>query len=88
MSNMTAQKRCDLINRTAQWCFDQTESWEHKNIGTGLAYLFWAISSTDGSPFLCGREEAGETYEELVALIKSNPNGLWQTLTASGFVIE
>ena len=40
---MTAQERLDLVNRTAQWCYDQTESWGHGRFGEGMAYLLWAI---------------------------------------------
>ena len=42
MKYYTHEERCNLIARVASWCFDNTESWEPDNIGTGLAYLFWA----------------------------------------------
>ena len=51
-TKLVAEQRCELIRRVADWCFDETESWEPDNIGTGLAYLFWAIASPDkGAPF-------------------------------------
>lgn len=75
---MTAQERLDLINRTAQWCYDQTQSWGHGRFGEGMAYLLWAIAANDGHPFdstICL-----EDYTEPVLILKSNPNGLWQQL--------
>ena len=89
MNEKTPEERLALINRVAQWCFDKTNSWEPDNIGTGLAYLFWVIAAPGSeAPFLCGREESGETYDALVDLIKSNPNGLWQQLLDGGYVQE
>lgn len=82
---MTAQERLDLVNRTAQWCFDQTESWGHGRFGEGMAYLLWAIAANDDLPFdstLCP-----EDYAELVLVLKSNPNGLWGELVAVGAII-
>ena len=82
---MSAQERIDLINRTARWCFDNTESWAVQNIGTGLAYLCWAIA--DSGTFDISLEAGGHgTYEELIRLLKANPNGLWETLVEGGFI--
>ena len=83
---MNAQERVDLITRTAQWCYDRTECWGHGRLGEGLAYLFWAIAAADGQPFdtTIGPEEQ---YSELVKLLKANPNGLWDELTASGAIV-
>ena len=82
---MTAQERLDLVNRTAQWCYDQTESWGHGRFGEGLAYLLWAIAANDGRPFdssLCP-----EDYAELALVLKANPNGLWDELVAIGAIV-
>ncbi|HPT26854.1 MAG TPA: hypothetical protein PLZ95_10580 [Bryobacteraceae bacterium] len=80
---MTSQERLDLVNRTAQWCYDQTESWGHGRFGEGMAYLLWAIAANDGRPFdstVCPQD-----YAELV--LKSNPNGLWSELVAIGAIV-
>ena len=82
---MNAQERLDLVNRTAQWCFDQTESWGHGRFGEGMAYLLLAIAANDGRPFdstLCPKD-----YAELVLVLKSNPNGLWDELVAIGAIV-
>ena len=76
----SAQARCDLIHRVAQWCYDHTESWEGIGGGTGLAYLFWAIAANDGQPF--DTTVYPEQYAELIKILKSNPNGLWDELVA------
>lgn len=82
---MTSKQRLDLINRVAVWCFDHTESWEGIGGGTGLAYLFWAIAANDGQPFdtTIGPKD---DYAALVAILKSNPNGLWDELVAIGAI--
>lgn len=83
--NCSAEDRCALADRVARWCYDQTESWGHGRIGEGLAYLLWAIVSADGLPFdstLCP-----EDYAELVLILKSNPNGLWDELVAVGAIL-
>jgi len=80
---VTSQERLDLVNRTAQWCYDQTESWGHGRFGEGMAYLLWAIAANDGRPFdstVCPQD-----YAELV--LKSNPNGLWSELVAIGAIV-
>ena len=82
---MNAEHRLDLVNRTAQWCYDQTESWGHGRFGEGMAYLLGSIAANDGKPFdssLCP-----EDYAELVLVLKSNPNGLWDELVAIGAII-
>ncbi|NLE61968.1 MAG: hypothetical protein GX616_26735 [Planctomycetes bacterium] len=82
---MNAQERVDLITRTAQWCYDQTESWGHGRFGEGMAYLLWAIAAKDDLPFdstLCP-----DDYAELVLVLKSNPNGLWDELVACGAIV-
>ncbi len=82
---MIAQERLDLVNRTAQWCFDQTEGWGHDRFGEGVAYLLWAIAANDGRPF--DSTACPEDYAELVLVLKSNPNGLWDELVAVGAII-
>ena len=81
-----SSERINLINRTAQWCFDNTEGWSVQNIGTGLAYLFWAIAAAD-TPFDATLENSGGCYEPLVDLLRKNPNGLLETLESNGFII-
>ena len=82
---MTAQERLNLISRTAQWCYDQTQSWGHGRFGEGMAYLLWAIAANDSHPF--DSTTCPEDYAELVLILKSNPNGLWDELVAIGAVI-
>ena len=82
---MNVEQRLDLINRTAQWCYDQTESWGHGRFGEGMAYLLWAIAANDGRPF--DSTACPEEYSELVLILKSNPNGLWDQLVAIGAIV-
>ena len=82
---MTAQERLNLISRTAQLCYDQTQSWGHGRFGEGMAYLLWAIAANDSHPF--DSTTCPEDYAELVLILKSNPNGLWDELVAIGAVI-
>ena len=81
---MTSKQRLDLITRVAVWCFDHTESGEGIGGGTGLAYLFWAIAANDGQPF--DTTIYPEQYAELVQILKSTPNGLWDDLAAIGAI--
>ena len=83
---MNAEQRLELIRRVADWCYDQTESWAPNRIGLGLAYLVWAIAAGDGQPFDTTIGPQDE-YAELVKLLKSNPNGLWDELVAVGAII-
>ena len=77
----------ELIDRVAQWCFDQTNSWEYQNVGTGLAYLFWAIASPGKVvPFDATLENSGGGYDELVRILDLNPNGLLKELIDGGFI--
>lgn len=83
--NLCAEERCALAGRVARWCCDETESWGHGRFGEGMAYLLWAIIANDGQPFdssLCP-----EDYAELVLVLKSNPNGLWDELVAAGAIL-
>ena len=83
--NLRAEERCALADRVARWCYDQTESWGHGRFGEGMAYLLWAIAANDGHPFdstLCPGD-----YAELVLVLKSNPNGLWDELANVGAII-
>ena len=83
--NLRAEERCALADRVARWCYDQTESWGHGHFGEGIAYLLWAIVASDNLPFdstLCP-----DDYAELVLILKSNPNGLWDELVAAGAII-
>ena len=82
---MNAEQRLDLINRVARWCYDQTQSWGHGRFGEGMAYLLWAIASNDGRPF--DSTVCPEDYAELVLILKSNPNGLWDELANIGAII-
>lgn len=82
---MNAQERMDLINRTAQWCYDQTESWGHGRFGEGMAYLLWAIAANDVHSF--DSTACPDDYSELVLVLKSNPNGLWGELVAIGAIV-
>jgi hypothetical protein len=75
---MNAERRIDLINRTAKWCYDQTESWGHGRFGEGLAYLIWAMAASDGHPF--DSTACPEDCAELVLILKFNPNGLWDEM--------
>jgi len=87
--NYTAAARCDLIARTAEWVFDNTEIWSERNIGTGLAYLFWAIADrADAAPFEADTEIIGDFYTPLLNILKANPNGLWDELVEGGFITE
>ena len=79
LSEQQAQERLDLINRVAQWCYDNTESWT--DIGAGLAYLFWAIADRG---FI---ENIGGHYDELIKVLKSNPNGLYEDLIKKGVLV-
>ena len=64
----------------------RTESWAPDRIGLGLAYLFWAIVAGDGHPFDTTIGPKDE-YAELVKILKSNPNGLWDELKAAGAIL-
>ncbi len=83
---MNPAQRLSLIHRTADWCWDHTESWSPRRIGVGLAYLFWAIAADDGQPFDTTIGPPGE-YAELVNILKANPNGLWEELVAMGAIV-
>ena len=88
MKTYTHEERCNLIARVASWCFDSTESWEPDNIGTGLAYLFWAIASPSTVvPFDATLANAGGWYDELVRVLELNPNGLRKDLIDGGFIL-
>lgn len=82
---LSAQERVDLINRVARWCYDHTESWQEQYIGVGLAYLFWAIAANDGQSF--DTSVMPEEYDDLVAILKSNPNDLWNELQSIGAIV-
>ena len=88
MSKPTAQERIDLIDRVCTWCFDNTESWGIDEIGTGLAYLSWAVAADDGEPFDFLTKEVPDYYRKFKELLQSNPNGLWQELLDCGFIRE
>ena len=89
MKYYTHEERCNLIARVASWCLDNTESRELNNIGTGLAYLFWAIASPGRVvlPFDATLENSSSTYKELVRILQSNPSGLLEHLVEGGFII-
>jgi hypothetical protein len=83
---LAAEQRLELIRRVADWCYDNTESWAPGRIGLGLAYLFWSIAADDGQPFDTTIGSKDE-YAELVKLLKSNPNRLWDKLKAIGAIV-
>ena len=85
---LTADDRCALISRVAKWCFSNTESFELDSIGTGLAYLSWAVAADDGEPFDFLTKEVPDYYRKFKELLQSNPNGLWQELLDCGFIRE
>ena len=84
--NFCAEERCALADRVARWCYDSTESWGHGRFGEGMAYLLWAIVANDGQPFDTTIGPKDE-YGELVKILKSNPNGLWDQLVAIGAIV-
>ena len=87
MSKLSAQERCDLIDRICDWCFDNTESWELDDIGTGLAYLTWVIAADDVEPFDFMTKELPGYCAKFKELLRSNPNGLWQELIEGEFIV-
>ena len=84
---LSAQERCQLSERAAHWCFDNTESFDDKNVGIGLAYLLWSIAAGDGHPFDATLENSFGLYKELVRLLRANPNGLMKELIEGGFIL-
>ena len=85
---LSAEERCALIDRMSTWCFDNSESWELDDIGTGLAYLSWAIAADDGKPFDFMSKEIPDYYKKFKELLQRNPNGLWRELLDRGFICE
>jgi hypothetical protein len=74
---LTPNEKAALVDRIGQWCHDNTESWQHDNIGVGLAYLFWAI---------CGGFEFdfdSELWKPLLTLLKKNKKGLLKSVFAA-----
>ncbi len=80
---MNTEKRIELINHIARWCYDNTESWEVENIGASLAYLFWAIAADDGEAL----DTTIGNHTTLVRILNKNPNKLLDTLTKHKFLI-
>jgi hypothetical protein len=62
---MTTTK-LQLIEDIAQFCYDETESWSHDDIGLHLAYLFWAIAADTRIDY----------HEPLATLLRRNES-LW-----------
>ncbi len=87
MKIYTHEERCNLIDRVASWCFDNTQSWEFDHIGEALAYLFWAIASPRSGGALDASPEHSGDYDRFVDLLKTNPNGLFEELVEGGFII-
>ena len=86
---LTAEERCALICRVADWVADNTETWSPDDIGLGLAYLFWSIAEAKTyTGFSADPAQVGTMYGSLIVILKANPNGLWQTLVDGGFVEE
>ena len=84
---LSAEERCALIDRVCRWCFDNTVSWEVDDIGTGLAYLSWAIAADDGEPFDFMTKVMPDYYQKFRELLQRNPNGLWAELAEEKFII-
>ena len=84
---LSAEERCALIDRVCHWCFDNSASWDLDDIGTGLAYLAWAIAADDGEPFDFMSKELPGYYAKFKTLLQSNPNGLWDELVSLNFVV-
>lgn len=84
---LSAEERCALIDRVSRWCFDNSECWELDDIGTGLAYLSWAIAADDGEPFDFLTKELPGYYAKFRELLQSNPNGLWAELVEREFIV-
>ena len=80
---MNNNERIELINRVCEWVFNNTESFEHLNIGSDLSYLVWAIAAN--STWL-GKDD--DWNKELINVIKANPNGLWDELVKQEIVDE
>ena len=87
MKTYTHEERCNLIDRVATWCFDNTESWEFDHIGETLDYLFWAIADPQSDGVLDASPGPSGDYDRFVKLLKSNPNGLFNELVEGGFII-
>lgn len=86
---LSVEERCALIDRVSRWCFDNSECWELDDIGTGLAYLFWAIADeADAAPFETDTEIIEDFYKPLIDCLKANPNGLWDELVEGGFITK
>ena len=79
MRRLSAEARVTLIQRVAQWCFDNTESWEPQHIGEDLAYIMWAIAQHDGAVVIPRRSRSGEP-QTAAEVLAQNPNGLYETL--------
>ena len=88
LPKMAPDDRCMLINRVIRWCHDNCADFGQNNIGSGLAYLCWAIADDTSEPFDVSVKTTGVHYAEFVKLLKSNPNGLWDTLVAEGVITD
>ena len=74
---MKPKDRIDLINDVADFIYNETESFEHDNIGVTLAYLLWAIAadtSIDGNEFECPTVELLKSNQELWLRVKEFVN--------------
>lgn len=83
---MNNDERIGLINRVCEWVFDNTESWEFRSIGVSVAYLVWAIAA--GTSWIGPDDEFSDEQQELVRIIKENPNGLWGELVKAHLITE
>lgn len=83
---MNNDERVDLINRVCEWVFDNTESWEFRNTGINLAYLVWAIAAD--TSWVGPDDEVSDDQQELIRIIKENPNGLWDELVKQRLVAD
>lgn len=66
---LTDAQRLNLINEVGQVLFDRTESWEPDNVGSDLAYLFWAIAYRGREYFTMSRKEPRKMVEMLHQLL-------------------
>ena len=82
----TADERCNLIDRVAAYFSERyDDAWRHENVGTGLAYLFWAIADRHDPAPLNLTGEFATTYRAIIAALRDKTE-LWQELLDGGFI--
>lgn len=90
---MTAEERCDLINRLCTWVDGEVGYQVDKygpfasKIAVGLVYTCWAIADRHASePFDASMPDAKE-YEKYLDVLRSNPDNLLADLIDGGFLV-